>query len=190
MSKGWVFACIGMTLFGLMYLQMEEAGEAMEEEDESTVTGEANLKHMLKAQLARQAAEREAMVQTYMDDLTPTDSKVGYGKLGLHGDMGYESLKVKLGGKKYEHAVSLHPAPRSKAYATFALEKPWEKFEATVGIADSASPHDRKLIFRVLADGRAVYESDPMSETGSTEKVKVSCCSAVFNSLDSQKSAR
>merc|ERR1711907_614349 len=86
---------------------------------------------------------------------------------------GYEGLKVKLGGKKYEHALSLHPAPRSKAFASFALEKPWEKFEATVGIADSASPHDRQLIFRVLADGRAVYESDPMSETGASEKVKV-----------------
>jgi hypothetical protein len=174
MSKGWIAACMAMTLFGLIYLQFEEAGEAMEEESESTVTGEANLKAMMMAQQKRQAELRQNMAETYIDDLTATDSGVGYGKIGLHGDMGYESLKVKLSGKKYDHAVSMHPNARSKAFVEYQIDKPWEKFSAKVGIADSASPHDRSLIFRVIADGRAVYESDPLSETGANEDVLVS----------------
>jgi len=179
MSKGWVAACMAMTLFGLMFLQFEEAGEAMEEEAESTVTGEANLKLMMQAQLKRQAAIRASMEKTFLDDVTAKTSTVGYGKLGLHGDMGYEGLKVKLGGKKYEHAVSMHPSPRSTSFVEYALDKPWEKFSAKVGIADSASPHDRALIFRVIADGRKVYESDPLKETGASEDVMVSFANPV-----------
>ena len=126
----------------------------------------------ISAEQAREAQAAIGLEDVYLDDARVLRSSVGYGSLGLHGQMGFEGAKVALGGTAYSHAVSMHPASRSKAFAEFGIDAPYKRFKAIAGIADSASPHPtRMLIFRVKAsttdvDETTIFESAPMSRTG------------------------
>lgn len=62
-----------------------------------------------------------------------------------------------LAGRRFDRGVGVH------AYTamTYDLQGRFEQFTAVIGIDDSVAPHGR-AIFRVLCDGRTVFESEPI----------------------------
>lgn len=59
-------------------------------------------------------------------DFSIVGSRVGYGKLGLDGNLGYENKKVSVGDKKVDIWISVH-AP---SHITFVTQKPMSVFGA------------------------------------------------------------
>lgn len=45
----------------------------------------------------------------YLDTITPAQSSVGYGQLGVAWQLGYEGQQVRVQGRAYAHSLSTHP---------------------------------------------------------------------------------
>jgi hypothetical protein len=48
----------------------------------------------------------------HLDAIPVHEVRTGWGSLGLYGELGYEGLRVRVQGRSYSHAVSLHPPGR------------------------------------------------------------------------------
>jgi predicted O-methyltransferase YrrM len=90
--------------------------------------------------------------EIYLDTLPPADVRVGYGALGLRGELGYEGRPVSVGRKAYAHALSTHPPAR----LLFELGGRFEWFSAEVALNDDVPRGASHADFVVTADGRAV----------------------------------
>src|SRR5208337_4051118 len=88
----------------------------------------------------------------HLDALPLINARVGYGRLGLHGDMGYEGKTVSVRREPCPHAVSAHPP----ACVQFALGGQFRGFRSRVAINDDVPAGRSHADFTVLADGRAV----------------------------------
>ncbi len=88
----------------------------------------------------------------FLDSLTPVDARVGYGALGLGGELGYEGKAVSVGRRNYEHALSTHPPAR----LVFDLGSRFEWFRAEVALNDDVPRGAAHADFVVAVDGRPV----------------------------------
>lgn len=88
----------------------------------------------------------------YLDSLALLHSQVGYGSLGLHGNLGYEGKAVTVKGKHYGHALSTHPP----AQLRFHLQQRFASFTCQVALNDDIPAGASHADFIVLADGREV----------------------------------
>lgn len=88
----------------------------------------------------------------YLDSLPPLDVQVGYGALGLRGELGYEGKAVSVGRRAYAHALSTHPPAR----LVFDLGGRFREFSAQVALNDDAAAGSSYADFLVVADGRPV----------------------------------
>jgi predicted O-methyltransferase YrrM len=88
----------------------------------------------------------------YLDSLPPVAARVGYGALGLHGELGYEGKPVSVGRRRYAHALSTHPPAR----LAFDLGGRFESFSAQVALNDDVPLGTSHADFVVEADGRIV----------------------------------
>lgn len=95
---------------------------------------------------------REGDSGMFLDSLTPVEVKVGYGALGLGGDLGYEGKAVSVGRHGYAHALSTHPPAR----LVFDLGRRFEWFRTEVALNDDVEPGASHADFVVSADGRPV----------------------------------
>ena len=86
----------------------------------------------------------------YLDALLRFTIKVGYGSLGLHGQLGYEHKSVSVQGQPDPHAISLHPPAR----AAFHLNKKYARFTCEVALNDDVPPDQSWADFSVRGDGR------------------------------------
>lgn len=90
--------------------------------------------------------------ETYLDTLSPVAVQVGYGALGLGGQLGYEDKAVSVGRRGYAHALSTHPPAR----LVFELGGRFEWFRAQVALNDDVPRGASEADFVVTADGRTV----------------------------------
>jgi predicted O-methyltransferase YrrM len=97
-------------------------------------------------------ADPRAEPETFLDSLTPVDVRVGYGALGLRGELGYDGKPVSVGRKAYAHALSTHPPAR----LLFDLGGRFEWFSARVALNDDVPRGSSYADFVVAADGRHV----------------------------------
>src|ERR1700755_555908 len=88
----------------------------------------------------------------FLDSLKPVEAKVGYGALGLGGELGYEGKAVSVGRRAYEHARDTHPAAR----LVFEVGGRFEWFRAEVALNDDVPRGASHADFVVAADGRPV----------------------------------
>src|SRR5262249_30862365 len=99
----------------------------------------------------------------------PTATReVGYGSLGLDGQLGYEGLRVSVRGKSYEHALSAH-AP---SYLSFNLDRRFAGFRCQAALNDDVPASCTFAHFTAIADGQVVAvmpnvaAGDPPREIG------------------------
>ena len=84
-----------------------------------------------------------------LDALPCLTAKVGYGSLGLRGQLGYEHKQVSVQGQFDPHAISLHPPAR----AIFHLNRKFARFTCEVALNDDVPPGRSWADFSVRGDG-------------------------------------
>jgi predicted O-methyltransferase YrrM len=88
----------------------------------------------------------------YLDSLSLLKTEVGYGGLGLNGDLGYEGRKVSIQGRRYQHAISAHPPAR----LLVRLDGAFTGFRCHVAINDDVPAGASHADFAVLVNGQEV----------------------------------
>ena len=83
--------------------------------------------------------------------LSPTEAHVGYGQLGLGGELGYEGRRVRVGGLTHPRAISAH-APSN---VIFLLDGRF----AALAMASRASGRRRVAFEKTIGAGLAVIEN-------------------------------
>ncbi|MEW5736176.1 MAG: NPCBM/NEW2 domain-containing protein [Thermodesulfobacteriota bacterium] len=114
---------------------------------------------------------------TYLSDLEPNSSTVGWGS--MERDIFAGRYKIRLGGQEYQKGLHTH----SPANVVYNLGGKFSRFESYVGLWDSGNPNRGKsddfagtkgsVVFRVLGDGRELFNSGRMTWEA-TKQVSVS----------------
>lgn len=86
----------------------------------------------------------------WLDEDEPKLQQIGYGKLGRHGDLGYESRQVEINGEPFVHSLSAHAPSR----LVYEIEGPMSHFCCWVAINDVVSPNFSEADFHVMGDGQ------------------------------------
>jgi hypothetical protein len=102
----------------------------------------------------------------YLDDMREYDVVVSERRFAKNGMLGYSaggSDKIRVNGKEYPHALSMHALSNASAAAKYKLEKASRTFVASVALNDSAvPPPSTPLTFTVLGDGKVLWKSEPV----------------------------
>ena len=153
------------------------------------------------AELPAQAAPIQLATQAqpkpndpvYLDDLQELGSMVGQGVLGKRGETGYppyEGLygqKMFFHGRQPSHALSLYPPENGVARVAYDLGGQYRMFHATAAILDTSPSSARQLkgdpffmggpasplTFRVMGDGKLLWESRPMQKCGQSHVCEI-----------------
>jgi hypothetical protein len=114
-----------------------------------------------------------AMPETlYLDDVADDFAAIAggiagrHGATGMRGDIAFPSWSWK--GQRVEHALFFHPVSHGKSFMLFRLGGAYRRFRGTVGIVEApgANPPASRAIFRILGDGRLLWQSRPRQERG------------------------
>lgn len=112
------------------------------------------------------------MPAVFLSSLPARNVSVGYGELGLNGELGYEGRRVSIGGRKSRSSISMHPPSKGVASVVFSVPSGYTHLKSSVAINDefvSTSP----LTFKVMGDGRLLWVSQPFKEGTSKELCEV-----------------
>jgi hypothetical protein len=88
----------------------------------------------------------------YLRRLPILHREIGYGSLGLDGNLGYQGLRVSVRGNSYEHSLSAH-AP---SYLAFSLDRRFASFRCRVALNDDVPAGRSFADFTVMADGLVI----------------------------------
>ncbi len=107
----------------------------------------------------------------YLSDLTPTEQSSA-GKLldpiPPRFDRNAANGPIALAGQSYDKGIGTH----ANTEITYTLDQPCETFAATIGIDDSVRPGGY-VVFKILGDGRILYESDSVTGTNNPRPIAV-----------------
>jgi hypothetical protein len=121
--------------------------------------------------------------RTYLAALKHFDLKVDNSSSFANDGTWDGKFKFKLNGEPAPHSIFLHPPPRGTSQVKYPLAGKWFAFRVTVGvpkIEDNGENPASALTFELLADGKPLWKSDPVTQldtfqtcTLKVEKVKV-----------------
>lgn len=103
----------------------------------------------------------------YLDDLNEKSFSGihpggwGIGKHGALQSTGKQLVSVK--GTPFKHALGMNPMDHATATVTYAIDRRFSKFTGAVALNDTGGAFDGSLIFRIVGDGRVLWESDAYS---------------------------
>jgi hypothetical protein len=100
---------------------------------------------------------------TYLSDLPPGASRVGYGQLGVNGDLGHSDARfgndsrIKVNWKRYTKGICTCPGSNNPGFVVYRLGGKFKKLSGAVAVGDSAfvpqgSGPKSPLFFSVLTD--------------------------------------
>ena len=132
---------------------------------------------------------------TALDTLEETSSYVGHGDLGKGGELGYENLKVKVGGLNVSSALSMHPPSndgdgegededgnetKNYAHAAYDVGKKYQSFSGSVAVSEEVDAEKLRtkgspVTFTILADGEEIWKSEPVTKPNEPQQVR-RCC--------------
>ena len=133
---------------------------------------------------------------------------MGIGLLGKHGETGYPQFESEYGAKitfqakKPEHSLSVYPPRKGVSYVAYVLKGEYHTLRATAAIME-VNPSDAAriasepffmggpaspLTFRVIGDGKVLWESRPLQKCGDSQRCNVSL--EDINLLESMSSVR
>ncbi|MCY3018717.1 MAG: protein kinase [Planctomycetota bacterium] len=99
----------------------------------------------------------------YLSDLDETEVKVGYGTFGKKGDLGFGGIRVQVVGVLSPNGIAMHAVTKGQAHVAYSLGRRFDTFRAGVALNDSSSAC-APLIFRVVGDGKVLWESKPIAK--------------------------
>jgi predicted O-methyltransferase YrrM len=94
----------------------------------------------------------ESRTTVDLTSLSPLHARVGFGSVGMHGDLGYEGKRVSVQGVAYASALSTHAPARLLYY----LGGGCSRFTCGVALNDDVPAGWSSADFTVLVDGREV----------------------------------
>ncbi|MDC3321617.1 NPCBM/NEW2 domain-containing protein [bacterium] len=96
----------------------------------------------------------------FCDEAHTHTNKPGFGKLGKHGDLGYETRRIRLNDISFRHGISMHPPNQGRAFATYKnIKTHYKRFRAIVGINDNNN-------FFEIAGGPVTFRLEIRMENG------------------------
>jgi hypothetical protein len=105
----------------------------------------------------------------WLSDLPEQDGHVAFGQFGKHGRAGFVNGPIAVYGVPSPHGLGMHPP---KATVSYNLGKRYRSFHSTVAINDSSPGGSHvAIVFRVLADGKQVWESRDIRQHGTWQPV-------------------
>jgi WD40 repeat protein len=105
----------------------------------------------------------------WLSDRPEQDAHVAFGQFGKHGRAGFVNGRIAMYGVPSPHGLGMHPP---KATVSYDLSKRYRTFRSTVAINDSSPGGSHvPIIFRVLADGKQVWESRDIRQHGTWQPV-------------------
>lgn len=144
----------------------------------------------LAADAATSPPPPPALIETgivFLDDMAETRFELDYGKLGQHGKTTGDPKQVqrfRLNGVEQQHTLSVHPRISLPGYVDYDLGGRYNRFRATaalnVATAQDGLTGVRRLgynglsrtpvYFRVVGDGKLLWESKPMQRLGESQE--------------------
>jgi hypothetical protein len=103
----------------------------------------------------------------WLDSLDLSNVRQGYGKVQVNRSM--RETPLSIGGTKFERGVGTH----ANSTLWLNLNGGCEKFTATVGLDDAANGNGT-VVFRILGDGKKLFESEVMKPGAPGKKVDLS----------------
>lgn len=94
---------------------------------------------------------------TFLSDLQPISVAQDWGRVGL--DRSVDGNRLRIGRARYPKGLGTHANSR----ICYALRGRYRHFAAGAGADLEAASSDRKIAFRVLGDGRVLYDSPVVS---------------------------
>jgi hypothetical protein len=123
--------------------------------------------------LASETTERPATATTALEtvslvDVTPDSVQQGWSE--LHKDRSVSGKPLQIGDRKFARGLGTHAASE----LVYELDRPCERFEAWVGIdAEISYTKAASVIFKVLGDGRELFNSGVMRSDTPAKRVSV-----------------
>lgn len=94
---------------------------------------------------------------TSLADLEPVSVRQAWGQMEI--DRSVQGKRLQIGNRTFAHGIGTH----ANSEIVYALDSSYERFEAWVGVdAEMASFGKSSVVFRVLADGKTVFDSGVM----------------------------
>lgn len=109
----------------------------------------------------------------YLADMEETEAKVGYGKFQNDGTVD-KGTAIAVNGIKSPKGLFLHAAVNGTSRVVYKLGKGFRTLETHVAVADTGSGFADNAVFLVLADGKVVWKSQPITRPETSQACKVS----------------
>lgn len=122
------------------------------------------------AAIGAMAAETVApeLVTTPLGELEPVSAAQGWGELSA--DRSVQGKPLQIGDRHFAHGLGTHAASE----VIYELDRPWQRFEAWVGVdAEMAHYREPSVVFKVIADGRELFDSGVMRIDTPARRVSV-----------------
>ncbi len=122
----------------------------------------------------------------YLCDMAETEVRVGHGKFGKKGDLGYLNGRIVVLGKLSTHGLSMHPAAKIPCHVTYILNKAFCTLRSAVALNDDMGTSGSPVIFKVRGDGKDLWISKPMNTSRVPQDVLVDISGVVKLELEIQ----
>jgi F0F1-type ATP synthase delta subunit len=103
----------------------------------------------------------------YLDKMTPKESLISYGNLGVKGSMGYKIIPS-VNGQNYNHCISSHASSIIK----YELNGKYNSFHSYIALNDSSS-ENASVEYQVICDGELKYISSKVKKFDKLRSVNV-----------------
>jgi len=109
----------------------------------------------------------------FLSDLPELDVKVGHGRFGKRGDLGYDDKRIVVKGMPSLNGLSIHPPANGAAAVSYLLGKKYRSLKGTAAINDDVANTEVALTFKVLGDGRLLWQSRPLKNKGDVHECNI-----------------
>ncbi len=103
----------------------------------------------------------------YLEQFTPKETMLSYGKLGVKGSMGYQIIPS-INGQNFNHCISSH----ASSIVKYELNGKYNSFHSYIALNDSSS-ENASVEFQVVCDGDIRYISSKVKKYEKIRPVNV-----------------
>ncbi len=120
------------------------------------------------------------MTRTYLSDMQEFGERVGWGRFGKKGKLGYDvfgNSMVRVEGKYFPNAISMHPPTLGFSTVKYRLNRDAKLFRAEAALTDTENAGftpTSAATFAVLGDGQLLWVSPPLQRPGATHACRLS----------------